>query len=80
VETRTDPRKVTQILMEILVRKEWIWWKEAVRMVITSSNRAALVNKDGQVTMEDGLYVWEALSRAEEVELPAAVGGSGLLS
>ncbi len=67
-------RKVTQILMEILVRKEWIWWKEIARMVITSSDRAALVHEDGQVTMEDGLYVWEALSRAEEVELPAGRG------
>jgi hypothetical protein len=71
-------RKVTQILME--VRKERIWWKEASRMVTTSSDRAVLVHEDGQVTMKDGLYVWEAPPRSGKVELPAAGGGSGLLS
>jgi hypothetical protein len=62
--------------MEILVRNEWIWLKRAARMIVTSSDRAAMFREDGQVTTEDGLYVWEAPSRVGEVELPAAGGAS----
>jgi hypothetical protein len=73
-------RKVTQILMEIFVKKEWIWWNEAARMVTTSSDKAALVHENGHVATEDGLYVWEMPTRTGEVEPPAAGKGSGLLS
>jgi hypothetical protein len=65
--------------MEILVRSEWIWLKEAPRKIITSSNKAVMVREDGQVTTEDGLYVWKSPSRIGEVELSAAGGDSGLL-
>jgi hypothetical protein len=73
-------KKVTQILMEIFVEKEWIWWSKTGKMVTTASDRTALVLGDGQAAMEDVLHVWEAPSRAGEVELPAAGGSSGLLS
>jgi hypothetical protein len=76
---RIPGRRVTQILMEILVRSEWVWLEKAARVTVTSSNRAAMVREDGQVTTEDGLYVWEAPSRVEEVEPSAAGEGSGLL-
>ncbi len=72
-------RRVIQILMETLVRSEWVWLEEAARMIVTSSDRTAMVREDGQVTTEDRLYVWEAPSRVGEVEPSAAGGGSGLL-
>jgi hypothetical protein len=40
-EAEGDGPPRTQILMEILIRKEWIWWKEAARMVIISSDRTS---------------------------------------
>jgi hypothetical protein len=73
-------RKVTQILMEILIEKEWIWWSKTAKMITTTSGKTALVRKNGQVVIEDGLCVWQALSRVGEVELPTARGGPALLN
>ncbi len=68
-------RKVTQILMEILDKKEWIWWSETVGKITTASGEMALVFKEGQVVMEDGLRVWAMPSRVGGVDLPTAGGG-----
>jgi hypothetical protein len=56
-------RKVTQILMEILIKKEGIWWSKAARRITTAAGKIALVREDGQVAMEDGLRVWEVPTR-----------------
>jgi len=73
-------RKVTQVLMEILVTKEWIWWSRTAGRITTASGKMAPVWGDGQVVVEDGLRVWETPSRAGGVELPAAGGGPAILS
>jgi hypothetical protein len=66
--------------MEILVKKEWIWWSKTARRITTTSGKTALVGEVGQVVMEDGLHMWEVPSRAGGAELPAAGGGPALLS
>jgi hypothetical protein len=55
-------RKVTQILLEVLIEKEWIWWSKTAKRIATTSGKIALVRENGQVVMEDGLRVWEAPS------------------
>jgi hypothetical protein len=47
-------RKVTQVLMEILVRKVWIWWSKTARRITTVLGKIALVREGGQAVMEDG--------------------------
>jgi hypothetical protein len=66
--------------MEILVKKEWIWWSKMARKITTASGETALVSEDGQVVMEDGLRTWAVPSRARGVELPPAGGGPALLN
>jgi hypothetical protein len=36
-------RKITQVLMEVLIEKEWIWWNEAAGKAATPSGRMASV-------------------------------------
>jgi hypothetical protein len=69
-------RKITQVLMEVLIEKEWIWWNEATGTVATASGTAALVYRGGEAVMEDGLQVWTVPSRVGGVDLPADGGGS----
>jgi hypothetical protein len=73
-------RMVTQVLMEILVKKEWTWWSKTARKITTASGETALVSEDDQVVMEDGLRVWAVPSRAGGVELLAPGGGPALLN
>jgi hypothetical protein len=73
-------RKVTQVLMEILVKKEWIWWSKMARRITTASGKIALVREDGQAVMEEGLRLWEMPSRVGGVEFPTAGGGPALLN
>jgi hypothetical protein len=68
-------RKITQVLMEVLVEKEWIWWNEAVCRVATASGTMASVFREGEAVKDDGLRVWATLSRVGSVDLPEAGGG-----
>ncbi len=68
-------RKIAQVLMEVLVEMEWIWWNEAAGKVATASGRKASVRKKGETVMEDGLRVWAAPPRVVGANLPADVGG-----
>jgi hypothetical protein len=38
-QARTLNRKITQVLMEVLVEKEWIWWNGEKGQVATASER-----------------------------------------
>ncbi len=69
-------RKITQVLMEVLVEKEWIWWNEAVGKAATTLGMMASVGREGQVIMEDRLRVWATPSRVESVDIPADGRGS----
>ncbi len=68
-------RKITQVLMEVLVEKEWIWWSETAGKVTTVAGETVSVSREGQVVTEDGLTVWAMPSRVGGVDLPAAGGG-----
>jgi hypothetical protein len=70
-------RKITQVLVEVLIEKEWIWWNEAAGKVATASGKTALVRKKGEAVMEDGLRVWTAPPRVVGANLPADGGGLG---
>jgi hypothetical protein len=57
--------------MEVLIEKEWIWWNKAAGKVATASGTTALVHREGEAVMEDGLRVWAAPSRVGGVDLLA---------
>jgi hypothetical protein len=69
-------RKITQVLMEVLIEMEWIWRNEAAGKVATASGKMALVHKESEAVMEDGLWVWAAPSRVVGADLPADGRGS----
>jgi len=67
-------RKITQVLMEVLVEEDWIWWNEEKNQVATKSGKAATVLRSGEAILEDGLRVW----RPGDGPIPARVGGANL--
>ncbi len=73
-------RKITQVLVEVLIEREWIWWNEAKGKVATTSGRTASVHRDGKAAMEDRLRIWTALSRVGGANLPADGGGSATIN
>ncbi len=68
-------RKITQVLVEILIEEEWIWWNKEAGKVATASGKTALVRKEGEAVMEDGLRVWTAPPRVVGANLSADGGG-----
>jgi hypothetical protein len=42
-------RKITQVLMEVLIEREWIWWNEDAGKVTTASGVTASVHREGEV-------------------------------
>ncbi len=69
-------RKITQVLMEVLIEREWIWWNEAAGKVATDSGTTASVHRKGEAVMEDGLGVWTVPSRVVGADLPALTSRS----
>ncbi len=73
-------RKIVQVLMEVLVEEDWIWWNKEKNQVATGSGRTASVLGKGEAILEDGLRVWHPgyddpdSARAME----AKVGGANL--
>ncbi len=65
-------RKVTQVLMKILVKREWIWWSETVGKVTSMSGEMAPVKWSWGTDCVCG----QVLSRVGCVELPTAGRGS----
>jgi len=51
-------RKIVQVLMEVLVEEDWIWWNKEKNQVATGSGRTASVLRKGEAILEDGLRVW----------------------
>ncbi len=68
-------RKIVQVLMEVLVEEDWIWWNEEKNQVATKSGRAATILRSGEAILEDGLRVW----RPGDGPILAKVGGANLL-
>ena len=48
-------RKMVQVLMEVLVEEDWIWWNEEKNQVATKSRRMTSVLRKGEAILEDGL-------------------------
>ncbi len=80
--TRTLEIKITQVLMKVLVKKDWIWWNAEKSQATTASGKTTTVLQDGEAVLEDGLWVWKPgdegpiLARVGGANLPAEGGGT----
>ncbi len=76
-------RKIIQVLMEVLVEEDWIWWNEEKNQVATKSGKAVSVLRRGEAILEDGLRVWKPgddgpiLAKVGGANLPIDGGGTG---
>jgi hypothetical protein len=76
-------RKIVQVLMEVLVEEDWIWWNEERNQVATKSGKTATVLRSGEIILEDGLRVWRPgddgpiLAKVGGANLPMDGGGTG---
>jgi hypothetical protein len=68
-------RKIVQVLMEVLVEEDWIWWNKKKNQVTTGSGRTASVLRRGEAVLEDGLRVWHP---GDDDPDSANVGGANL--
>ncbi len=75
-------RKIVQVLMEVLVEEDWIWWNEEKNQVATKSGKVATVLRSGEAILEGGLRVWRPgdgpiLAKVGGANLPIDGGGTG---
>jgi hypothetical protein len=80
--SRCPGKKNNQVLMEVLVKEDWIWWNEEKNQVAIKSGKAAIVLRSGESILEDGLRVWRPgdgpiLARVGGANLPIDGGGTG---
>jgi hypothetical protein len=81
-QTRILERKISQVLMEVLVEKDWIWWNAEKGQVATGSGKTTTVLRNGEAILENGLWVWKPgddgpiLARVGGANLPAVGGGT----
>jgi hypothetical protein len=81
-QVRALERKVIQVLMEVLVEEDWIWWNAERGQAATKSGKVATVLGDGETILEDGLWVWKPgddrpiEARVGEANLPIDGGGT----
>jgi hypothetical protein len=47
-------KKIVQVLMEVLVEEDWIWWNKERNQVATKSGKATTVLRSGEAILEDG--------------------------
>jgi hypothetical protein len=74
-QTRTLERKITQVPMEVLVKKDWIWWNGEKGQAATESGKTTTVLWNGEAILENGLWVWKP---GDEGPILARVGGANL--
>jgi hypothetical protein len=85
-QARTLKRKITQVLMEVLVEKDWIWWNQEKGQAAAASGKATTVLRNGEAILEDGLWVWKpgddgpVLARVGGANLPADGGGTASIN
>ncbi len=68
-------RRVVQVLMEVLVEEDWIWWNKKKNLVATESGSTTSVLREGEAILEDGLRVWRP---GDDDPILDKVGGSNL--
>ena len=79
-------RKIVQVLMEVLVEEDWIWWNEEKNQVATKSGGTTSVLRKGEAILEDGLRVWNPgdddpiLAKVGGANLPIDGGGTGSIN
>jgi hypothetical protein len=71
-------RKIVQVLMEVLVEEDWIWWNKEKNQVATKSGRTASVLRKGEAILEDGLRVWHPGDDDPTQAMEDNVGGANL--
>jgi hypothetical protein len=57
LQVRVLERKIVQVLMEVLVEKNWIWWNAEKRQAATGSGKMTTVLRDGEAILENGLWM-----------------------
>jgi hypothetical protein len=81
-QARVLERKITQVLMEVLVEKDWICWNAEKGQVATESGNATTALRSGEAILENMLWVWKPgddgpiLARVGGANLPADGGGT----
>ncbi len=84
--TQTLNRKITQVLMEILIEREWIWWNVEKGQAATASGKVTTVFQEGEAVLENGLWVWKPgdkgpiLARVGRANLPTDRGGAASIN
>jgi hypothetical protein len=79
-------RKIAQVLMEVLVEEDWIWWNKEKNQVATKSGKTTSVLRKGEAILEDGLRVWHPgdddpiLANVEGANLPIDGGGTSSIN
>ncbi len=68
-------RKIVQVLIEVLVEEDWIWWNAEKNQVAIKSGKATTILRNGEAILEDGLRVWK---RGDNSPILAKVGGANL--
>jgi hypothetical protein len=68
-------RRIVQVLMEVLVEEDWIWWNKEKNLMATESGRVTSVLRRGEAILEDGLRVWHP---GDENSDSAEAGGANL--
>ncbi len=85
-QARILERKVVQVLMEVLVEENWIWWNAEKNQAATGSGKVTTVLQDEEAILENGLWVWKPgdqgpmEARVGEVNLPVDGGGTASIN
>jgi hypothetical protein len=66
---------MVQVLMEVLVEEDWVWWNAEKNQVAARSGKVTTVLRDGEAVLEDGLLVWRP---GDDDPIPDRVGGANL--
>ncbi len=74
-QVRALERKMVQVLVEVLVEEDWIWWNADKNQVATKSGKVTTVPRDGEAILEDVLWVWKP---GDDGPILARVGGANL--
>jgi hypothetical protein len=74
-QARALERKIVQVLMEVLVEEDWIWWNADRNQVATKSGKVTTLSRDGEAILEDGLWIWKP---GDDGPILARVGGANL--
>ena len=76
-QARALERKIVQVLMEVLVEEDWIWWNAEKNQVATKSGKTTTVFRNGEAVLKDGLRIWKP---GDDGPILVRVGGANLPS